>query len=346
MSEITPDTAISASFMAREILEIPEAAARLSPGSGAAERVAAELSRRAIPFVVLCGRGSSGHAGVYLRYLIETRLGLPVSASAPSVVTGYERVPRVAGALFVVISQSGRSPDLVAATRAARDGGALTLAIVNDPTSPAARAADLVLPIAAGPEWAVAATKTVVNSFLASAALVAHWAGDRELAEGLGALPARLGEALALDWSAWSADLAAAPAAFVTGRGHGLGTVREIALKLSETLRLPALGYSAAELRHGPRASVSTATPVLALRQADPTAESVDHLARDLRREGLTVHACGGPAGTLPWLPDGHPACDPIVMLVPAYRAIEREARRRGLDPDAPAGLTKVTETL
>ncbi|MEA1831708.1 SIS domain-containing protein [Methylobacterium durans] len=332
--------------MAREIAEIPEAAARLWPGSGEAERVAATLSRRSFPLVVLCGRGSSGHAGIALRYLIETRLGLPVSASAPSIVTGYEHVPRVAGALFIVVSQSGRSPDLVAATEAAKAGGALTLALVNDAASPVARAAELVLLLDAGPERAVAATKTVVNSFVLGAALVARWAGDRALADGLAALPARLGQALALDWSAWSADLAAAPAAFVTGRGHGLGTVREIALKLAETLRLPALGYSAAELRHGPRAAIGPATPVLALRQADPTADGVDRLVRDLRCDGLAVHACGGPDGTLPWLPDGHPACDPILMLVPAYRAIEREARRRGLDPDAPAGLTKVTETL
>ena len=332
-------------FMEREIAEIP-AAADAVLAAGEAARIGATLRDKRFPFVVVCGRGSSGHAGVHLRYLVETRLGLPVSAAAPSVVTGYDRPPRIAGALFVVVSQSGRSPDLVAATRAARAGGALTLALVNDPDSPAAAASDLVLPILAGPERAVAATKTVTNSLVAGAALVAEWADDRALREGLAALPERLRAALALDWSAWSADLRGAPAAFVTGRGHGLGPVREIALKLAETLRLPALGYSAAELRHGPRASVSAATPVLALRQADPLAEGVDALVRDLSGDGLRVQACGGPLGSLPWLDDGHPACDPIAMLVPAYRAIEAEARRRGLDPDAPTGLTKVTETL
>ncbi|HEV2541596.1 MAG TPA: SIS domain-containing protein [Methylobacterium sp.] len=332
-------------FMAREIAEIP-AAAEAVLAAGEAARIGARLRAESFPFVVVCGRGSSGHAGVHLRYLIETRLGLPVSAAAPSVVTGYARPPQVAGALFVVVSQSGRSPDLVAATQAARAGGALTLALVNDPDSPAAQASDLVLPILAGPEQAVAATKTVTNSAIAGAALVAAWAGDRELEQGLSAMPERLDRALALDWSAWSADLAEAPTAFVTGRGHSLGPLREIALKLAETLRLPALGYSAAELRHGPRASVSAATPVLALRQADPLAEGVDDLVRDLTADGLRVHACGGPLGTLPWIGDGHPACDPITMLVPAYRAIEAEARRRGLDPDKPTGLTKVTETL
>ena len=332
--------------MAREIAEVPAVAAPLCAGWAEAERVASVLNARRFPFAVVCGRGSSGHAGVYLRYLIETRCGLAVSASAPSVVTGYDRSPRMDGALFITISQSGRSPDLVAATRTARQGGALTLALVNDAASPAAAAADLVLPIEAEPERAVAATKTVVNSMVASAALVARWSGDDALIRGLAALPGRLAAACNLDWSAWTADLASAPAAFVTGRGHGLGSVREIALKLAETLRLPALGYSAAELRHGPRAAIQSGTPVLAFRQDDQLAEGIDALVQDLRRAALCVHACGGPGGNLPWLAPNHPACDPIAMLVPAYRAIEREARRRGLDPDAPVGLTKITETL
>lgn len=345
MSEDASSSGQPTSLMASEIAEVPAVAEALYNDGNIVAR-AAELSRRSFPFVVICGRGSSGHAGVYLRYLIETRLGLCVSASAPSVVTSYDRVPQISGALFIVISQSGRSPDLVAATRAARAGGALTLAIVNDEASPVALAADLVLPICAGPEHAVAATKTVVNSFIAGAALVGHWATDHALQDGLAKLPTRLGDALTLDWSAWCDDLDCAPAAFVTGRGHGLGSVREIALKLSETLRLPAFGYSAAEFRHGPRASVSTMTPVLALRQADAVSQGIDDLARDFRRANLIVHTCGGPGGTLPWLPDGHPSCDPITMLLPAYCAIEREARRRGLDPDLPSGLTKVTETL
>lgn len=333
-------------FMAREIEEIPKVAQILCRDGGQIAHISNILARRQFSFVVVCGRGSSGHAGVYLRYLIETRLGLAVSASAPSVITGYHCVPQLADALFVVISQSGRSPDLVAAAQGSRKAGALTLAIVNDDTSPAAQACELVLPMGAGPERAVAATKTVVNSLVASAALVAGWSDDAELKAGLAALPDRLGQSLALDWSDWSADLDGARAAFVAGRGQGLGPVREIALKLSETLGLPALGYSAAELRHGPRACVSHATPVLALRQADATSASVDQLAADLRQSGVRVHACGGPNGTLPWLPDDHPACDTIVMLVPAYRAIEREAQRLGLNPDAPVGLSKVTETL
>lgn len=333
--------------MAAEIAECPAAAARLlAQGTSAIAAIAETLRERSFPFVVVCGRGSSGHAGVALRYLIETQLGYAVSASAPSLTTSYQQPLSVNGALFVVISQSGRSPDLIAATNAAREGGALTLAIVNAETSPVAHAADLVLPISAGPENAVAATKTVVNSLAASIALVAHWAEEPALWDAVLRLPSRLEAGLRLDWSPWTDSLSDAPATFVTGRGHGFGPTREIALKLAETLGLPALAYSAAELRHGPRAAVTGATPILALRQQDEVAASIDSLVGDLRTHGIVTHTCGGPYGTLPWIGDDHPACDPVVMLVPAYKAIEHEALRRGRNPDAPPSLTKITETL
>jgi glucosamine--fructose-6-phosphate aminotransferase (isomerizing) len=333
-------------FMADEIAECPRVAADFLNQRSTADRIAQELAAQSFSFVVVCGRGSSGHAGVYLRYLIETHLPYVVAASAPSVITSYQKSPYMRGALFIVISQSGRSPDLVAATQAAREGGALTLAIVNEPRSPVAQAAHLVLPIEAGLERAVAATKTVVNSLSACAYLVARWAGDRSLEEAVQRLPSRFTDALRLDWSAWTTSLSGHPTPFVTGRGHGFGPIREIALKVSETLRLPALAYSAAELRHGPRAALSRTTPVLALRQNDEAAQSVDALVRDLQDDEIPIAVCGGELGTLPWLDDDHPACDPITMLIPAYLAIEREAGRRGLDPDSPPNLTKVTETL
>ena len=212
--------------------------------------------------------------------------------------------------------------------------------------SPAAAASELVLPIGAGSEHSVAATKTVALSMIAGAQLVAALSRDDDLAEGLQHLPSRLSGALACDWSAWAERAASAPAAFVAGRGYGLGSVREIALKVAEILRVPALGYSAAELMHGPRASITPATPVLVLRQNDQAAAAVDDLVRDLHAAGETVFAAGGAAGTLPWIGDGHPICDPVVMLIPAYLAIEMAARRRGFDPDNPPHLSKVTRTL
>jgi glucosamine--fructose-6-phosphate aminotransferase (isomerizing) len=336
----------AASAMAREIGEIPAAAARLLARTDVFAETVARIEQARPRMVVFCGRGSSGHVGVYLRYLVEARLGLLVSNAAPSVVTAYRRLPDMRAALFVVVSQSGRSPDLVTATRVARKAGALTLAIVNDETSPAATEAELVLPIGAGPEKAVAATKTVVLSMIAGARLVAALALDDDLQAGLHNLAPRLSGAAACDWSPWAAQAAGAAVSFVAGRGYALGSVREIALKVAETLRVPALGYSAAELRHGPRASITPATPVLVLRQNDEAAAAVDDLVRDLDGAGETVFTAGGPRGTLPWIGDDHPICDPVVMLVPAYRAIETVARRRGFDPDNPPHLSKVTRTL
>ena len=335
-----------ASAMAREIAEIPAAVERLlartDPLTAIVERI-----RRAKPrMVVFCGRGSSGQVGVYLRYLFETRLGLLASAAAPSVVTAYQRPPQMDETLFVLVSQSGSSPDLVNATEVARQCGALTLAILNEENSPAAAASELTLLICAGPEHSVAATKTVVLSMIAGAQLVAALARDGELNDALQRLPGRLSSAMTCDWSPWAERAATAPAAFVVGRGYALGCVREIALKVAETLRVPALGYSAAELRHGPRASVTPATPVLVLRQNDQAAASTDDLIRDLRDAGDTVFTAGGPASTLPWIGDANPVFDPVTMLIPAYLGIELAARRRGFDPDNPPFLSKVTRTL
>ena len=168
----------------------------------------------------------------------------------------------------------------------ARKSGALTLAIVNDENSPAAAASELVLPIGAGAEQSVAATKSVVLSMIAGRGWWQRWRPTTIWTTALEHLPLRLSDALACDWSAWADSVAGAPAAFVVGRGYGLGCAREIALKVAEVLRVPALGYSAAELRHGPRASITPATPVLVLRQNDQAATAVDDFVRDLDEVG------------------------------------------------------------
>lgn len=321
--------------MGLEICESADVVSRIVLNRHAVAEVARRLDIGTAPLCVLCGRGSSGHAGVFLRYLIETRLHLPVSASAPSVITAFRKPLTLRNALFIVISQSGRSPDLVAATQSARASGARTVAIVNVVPSPVADAAEFVVPIEAGPEHSVAATKTVVGSMAAGAELIAELADDMALRSALDRLPDRLHRALTLDWSE-SEDLASASAVFVTSRGLGLSSAREVALKLAEILRLPALSFSAAELQHGPRAALSSKTPVIIMRLKDETAATVDAVARELRERKIVLHLCGGPLSTLPWLGDDDPATDGITMLVPAYRIIERTAREWGFDPDRP----------
>jgi glucosamine--fructose-6-phosphate aminotransferase (isomerizing) len=340
MAELAAETA-----MAREIAEIPSAADRLIDQRAMVSAIAERLREFSPRGVIFCGRGSSGHVGTYLRYLVETRLGIFAGDATPSVVTAYGARPDMSNMLFVVVSQSGQSPDLVLTARAARSGGALTLAIVNDVHSPVAETCELALGIHAGLEHAVAATKTVTLSMVAGALVIAAWARDRELAEALHRLPNRFGEALRMDWSGWSREIARAPAAFVTGRGYALGSVQELALKVAETLGVPSLGLSAAELRHGPRAAITAATPILVLRAADETSPGTDDLVRDLRSSCERIFVAGGPDGTLPWIADDHPMTDPVAMLVPAYRAIESAARARGLDPDRPPHLTKITQT-
>jgi len=337
---------VTTSAMASEIGESADVVSRIVRNRGAIAEIAQRLRIGSAPLCVLCGRGSSGHAGVFLRYLVETRLRLPVSASAPSVTTAFRTTLQLRNALFIVISQSGQSPDLVAATTSARATGARTIAIVNATSSPVAAAAEFVIPIEAGAEHSIAATKTMIGSMAAGAELIAELAEDQALRSALDMLPERLNRALSLDWSEVSDDLGEASAVFVAARGLGLGSAREIALKLAETLRLPAIGLSAAELQHGPRAALSPRTPVVMLRINDQTAATVDALAEELREQKIALHLCGGPHGSLQWLREDDPLTDPITMLVPAYRMIEQTARKWGFDPDRPPRLRKITETF
>lgn len=331
--------------MAIEIRESADVVATIVANRTVTRDIAGRIGLDTVPLCVVCGRGSSGHTGVFLRYLIETRLRLPVSASAPSVITAFRTTLKLRDALFIVISQSGRSPDLIEATMSARAAGARTVAIVNTPNSPLADVAEFVIPVEAGDEHSIAATKTVIGSMAAGVALVAELARDDVLRGAVERLTGRLTRALALDWSYIADNLAGASAVFVTGRGLALGSAREIALKLSEVLRLPSIGVSAAELQHGPRAALSSHTPVIMMRLMDETAPMVDGLFNELRAQNIGVHLAGGPLSSLQWLAEDDPATDAITMLIPAYQMIERAARAFGFDPDRPPHLSKITET-
>ena len=336
----------SQTAMAREIREIPTTAERLLAERDSIITVANRIRQADPRVVVISGRGSSGNAGTLLRYLFEARAGLLVSTSAPSVMTTYGQSIDMRNAVFIVISQSGRSPDLVLGAQSARKNGALTIAIVNDLNSPLALACELPLPMGAGLERSVAATKSVVLSMMTSVQLVASLTSDDELNEKIKRLPQRFSDALACDWSLWSSSLAAARAAFVIGRGFGLGPAREIGLKVTETMRLPTLSYSAAEVMHGPLACASAEIPFLVLRQNDGSSAMVDALIAELRVRKLNVFSVGDPTGVLPWIGNDDPICDAITMLLPAYATIEQAARARGFDPDNPPNLSKITETM
>ena len=291
-------------------------------------------------------RGSSDNAATYARYLIETHVDIMTSSVSPSVVSVYGAVRDMAGTVMLVFSQSGRSPDLIAAATAAQSQGALLVALVNDETSPLAALADVTLPLDAGPERSVAATKSFVATLAAIVHLVAEWTRSASLNAALDDLPAQLDAAWALDWHAAMPPLAAARSLYVVGRGLGLGIAQEAALKAKETCGLHAEAFSAAEVRHGPMALVGPDFPVLLFAQDDASAASVDAAAQLFAARGGPVIAAGV-AGTitLPTLA-ADPAIQPILLAQSFYRLANALALLRGHDPDRPPHLAKVTETL
>lgn len=294
--------------------------------------------------VVTFARGSSDHAATYAKYLIETGAGVLTSSAALSVSSVYASEPRLEGALALAISQSGRSPDLLAAVLAAKQGGALVVALVNDETSPLAAMADCLLPLHAGPEVSVAATKSYIAALAAVAQLVAAWTGDEEMEQALDRLPDQLAQAWELDWSSAARRLKAAHNLYVLGRGVGFGVAQEAALKFKETCGLHAEAFSAAEVLHGPMALVKRGFPVLIFAQDDQSQNSVAELARSLAARGAKVMMAGAD-GDLPTIA-AHPNLEPIARIQSFYRMANALSVARGLDPDSPPHLNKVTETI
>jgi glutamine---fructose-6-phosphate transaminase (isomerizing) len=332
-----------------EAAEAPAAVARqLAANREAVAALAARLRAEPPRMVTTLGRGSSDHAATFAKYLIETRLGIPTASTAPSVASVYGAEARAEALLCLALSQSGRSPDLLAGVQAAKQGGAITVALVNDGESPLAAIADHVLPLHAGPERSVAATKSFIATLAAIADLVGAWAGDEKLQRGLEAAPSRLKDAWEADWSPLAAGLTGARGLYVVARGLGLAAAQEAALKLKETCGLHAEAFSAAELRHGPLALVGPDFPVLVLRQSDETEDGVDALLGELAGLGAPLFVTGAAPSGAVGLPavDGHPAIEPMLRIQSFYRAAIDLALARGFDPDRPPHLRKVTETV
>lgn len=345
MTAIAPDS----TRMFAEAAESAEAVARQQrANAGVIAALAAQLRVTPPRGVATCARGSSDHAATYAKYLIETRLPLLVASLAPSTMSIYHARPALGGALAIGISQSGRSPDLLAAMLAACDGGATTVALVNNADSPLAALVDTPLPLHAGAETSVAATKSYIATLAAIAQLVAAWAEDTALAEALAGLPVLLGDAWRQDWTPLVDTLADSRGLYVVGRGVGLGVAQEMALKLKETCGLHAEAFSTAELRHGPMALVGPGFPLVVLRPSDEAAEGVDAMIEEMAARGGPVLVAGGDAEGATALPvaPAHPALEPILAVQSFYRAANALSVRRGFDPDRPPYLAKVTETV
>jgi glucosamine--fructose-6-phosphate aminotransferase (isomerizing) len=342
-------THAEATWMFREAAQAPEVVRTQLAANAAQVAGLAERLRRAPPrAVVTCARGSSDHAATFARYLIETRLGLLTSSAAPSVSSVYETAPDLGGTLLLAISQSGASPDLLAMVKRARQAGACIVALVNAERSPLGQLADELLPLHAGPERAVAATKSYLASLAAIVHLVTEWSSDAPLAAALKQSPQQLARAWQFDWQAAVARLTPVNNLYVVARGLGLGIAQEAALKLKETCGLHAEAVSAAELRHGPMALVGAGFPLLMFTQNDESRAGVAQLAEELGARGADVLLAGAHAPHTTELPTegAHPVIEPLLFAQSFYRMANALALARGLNPDAPPHLRKVTETI
>jgi len=344
--------------LADEIREQPDVLARMLDRVRAIERVAAAVRERDVDHVVIAARGTSDHAAIYAQYLFGVRLGIPVGLATPSVLSLYGTELRFGRALVIGISQSGESPDIVGVVAAGRRQGVPTIALTNDPASPLGLAAEHLLDIGAGPERAIAATKTYTGELLAMAILVAAWGsgtGALDGDPGLAAVPAGVAAALETEdvVASIAGELGSRDACVVVGRGYEYATAREWALKLKELAQVVADPYSAADFRHGPVALVDAGFPVLALAPSGRAAADVEALLRRVRdelgadtvvvsdRDDLLALA-RRPVRLVSGLPE-HLA--PIASIVPGQLYALHAARARGLDPDDPRHIAKVTRT-
>ncbi|UED84236.1 SIS domain-containing protein [Streptomyces profundus] len=341
-------------LMFAEMTEQPSVLRRLlEEGAPRIAEVAERIAARRPRFVLLTGRGTSDNAALYAKYLLEIQLGLPCGLTSMSTTTAYGAKPDLTDCLVIAVSQSGGSPDLVASTTAAREGGALTLAVTNNPDSPLARACEFAIDVMAGPEKALPATKTYTAELLALYLFVASLRGEdgvaaaRALPELAERVLARQGEVRQL-----AGRYRFAERMVLTSRGYGYPTAREAALKLMETSYIPALAYSGADLLHGPLAMVDNVSPVIAIvtggrggEALRPVLDRLQDRGADLMVVGPESAVAGASAGFA--LPTDQLAeeLQPILEIIPLQLLAYEVTRARGQDPDAPRALAKVTET-
>ena len=339
----------------KEIEEQPEALARLlKEGRAGAQEIADRVRAFGPRFVVIAARGSSDNAARYAQYLFGAHNRLPVSLATPSLFTFYDAAPSLAGALVIGVSQSGQSPDIVAVVESGRKQGALTLAITNRPGSPLAAAAEHTLPLFAGEERAVAATKTYTTQLCALATLSAALEGGETRWAELSRVPGLVREAIGLnlDVNEKVHRYRYAEHFAVVGRGFNYSTAFEVALKMKETSYLVAEPYSPADLLHGPMAMIDRGFPVLLVAPSGRVLSDLVQLAGQLEQKSAELVTISDDASVLGRarvglpLPGGMPEwVSPIVAVVPGQMFAVALARTRGLDPDQPRGLSKVTET-
>lgn len=336
--------------MRREILEIPQAVETLLTRGERATKAAADDLRGLDPaFMISVARGSSDHAATYFKYASELVAGIPVASIGPSVASIYGRKLKLANSACLAVSQSGKSPDIVRLAEMAGQEGALSIALTNHTDSDLAQVSRHALDLHAGREQSVAATKTFVTSAVSALRLLAEWKRDDALLSAIHGLPKVLEDAARMDWSALGTEVASRQSLFCLGRGPALAISNEAALKFKETCQLHAESYSSAEVLHGPVSIVDRGFPVIALTAADQAETSLIEVADQIADKGAKVYVTSDKAGraaSLPCARTAHPLTDPISLIVSFYAMVEQVAVSRGINPDTPRHLKKVTETV
>jgi len=328
-------------IMEREAREAPtRIKQQLEKNQSTVRQLGAQLRELSPKFVFMVGRGSSDHAGVFGKYLIEVETGTPVVAAAPSVKSVYGSQVNLEGSAVIVISQSGRSPDILSQAELAKSQGALCIALVNDETSPLAELADVVVPLNVGEEKAVAATKSYLATLSAFLHLVSEWKNDPKLIEAVAKLPEILATTVEEGTQLQPESLADVAHLVVMGRGYGYALSREVALKLKEVCGIQAESFSSAEFLHGPVTLVEGGLDIISLDIDDESKESHDVQVNEVKSRGATVTHISQTSSDIP------SRIAPLTLLQRFYIDVANVAVSRGVDPDAPAGLNKVTKTL
>lgn len=356
MSVLNPDKnpQIVYSLMRKETLEAPRVVAQqLANNQNAIAALVARYAKKPPSMLITCARGSSDHATVYGKYLTQILLGIPVMSFAPSIGSIYGKQLNLDNALFICVSQSGKSPDLLINAEIAKKSGAFVVAFVNDTDAPLCDIADLVIPLYAGAELSVAATKSYISTLTAFAQLVAIWTGDKGLSKGLDALPDQLEKSTEQNWHIATEMLKPLANMFVLARGIGYGIALESALKFKETSVLHAEAFSIAEVMHGPMALIKPDFPMMAYVQDDAAKASSLNVIGQLRDKGARILLAQSQTPTdqyaadhLPVVQGIHPMLQPIAMIQSFYLMANELAFARGYNPDTPDHLNKVTETI
>lgn len=312
------------------------------------DEVAQYLNQKNPYSLVSIARGSSDHAAQYLNYLTTAKLGKLTTSLSMSLLTLYQAEIDVSQSVGVAISQSGQSPDVIGPIEYMKSHNAPTVALVNDIDSPLAKTSEWTIPLHAGPEKAVAATKSFIASLAASASLIATWKNDLELTRGLHHLPDDLIKAQKLDWTSAIKTLSTAKRIMTVGRGYGLALALEAALKLKETCSIQAEAFSAAEIKHGPQALIEEGYPLLIFANRGPTLHNMLDLAADMKSRGANV-ILAAPSFVkekqLEIQTTHAEELDVITAIQSFYLMTEELSRSLGLNPDTPRNLSKVTKT-